>query len=170
MIVAMLPLSTDGIRLRPASAADLERAARIWHEGWWDAHSYLAPKLGPSRTLESFLTRMRQRLPNTTVAEGRDGVVGFAVVVGDELEQLYVDPSVRGRGVARELIAHAERQVAAAGFRAIWLAVATENHRAQAFYRKSGWRQTLTFEYEAETADAFVPVTCHRYERTLAEA
>jgi ribosomal protein S18 acetylase RimI-like enzyme len=57
--------------------------------------------------------------------------------------------------------------VAGRGFQTIWLAVATENHRAQAFYRKSGWRATEVFEYQAETSAGFVPVACHRYERRL---
>ena len=153
--------------LRPAEPSDLQTVAEIWHEGWWDAHPFLADKLGAARTLESFVERMAPRLGKTTVADVDGRVVGMCVVVGDELEQLYVDRSARGKGVARQLIEHAEQQVAAAGFEKIWLAVATENHPARRFYLKSGWAETREFEYQAETADGPVPVACYRCERQL---
>ncbi|HEY7409585.1 MAG TPA: GNAT family N-acetyltransferase [Vicinamibacteria bacterium] len=159
--------SVDAV-LRPATEADLEATARIWHEGWWDAHPFLADRLGPSRTRESFVTRMAPRLRTTTLAEVAGRVVGLAVVIGDELEQLYVDRGARGTGVAQALIADAERRVAAAGHAVIWLAVATENHVARRFYAKCGWSDAGAFAYDAESLDGPVPVPCHRYERRLA--
>lgn len=153
--------------LRPARESDVEAAASIWHQGWWDGHQSLAAQLGAERTPESFVPRMAQRIPHTTVAEAGGQVVGFAVVVGDELEQLYVDRSARGTGVARELIAHAEQVVAAAGHRTAWLAVADANDVAQRFYRKAGWRDAGPLQYRAETAHGHEPVACRRYERDV---
>lgn len=155
------------VRLRPADAADRETLARIWHDGWWDAHADLGPRLAAFRTPESFASRMTRRLPQTVVAEVAGRSVGFSVVIDDELEQLYVTREARGSGVARELIAEAERRVAAAGHSRIWLAVAAQNARAIRFYAKSGWRDAGTFEYQAETSAGFAPVLCHRYEREL---
>jgi putative acetyltransferase len=160
-------METSRALLRPATEADVAEAARIWHQGWWDGHQSLAGQLGAERTPASFVPRMAQRIPHTTVAEAGGQVVGFAVVVGDELEQLYVDRGARGTGVARELIAHAERTVAAAGHRVAWLAVAEANDVAQRFYRKAGWRDAGPLEYRAETAGGFEPVACRRYERDV---
>ncbi|WP_442877655.1 GNAT family N-acetyltransferase [Dactylosporangium sp. AC04546] len=45
------------------------------------------------------------------------------MVVGDEVEQVYVGGAHRGTGVAAGLLAAAERQVAANGYGTAWLAV-----------------------------------------------
>ena len=155
------------MELRPAREDDVDVLARIWHEGWWDAHPYFAPKLGAFRTLESFRERIAQRIGSTVVAVRDDAVVGLAVLKQDELEQLFVDRSARGKGVATPLIEDAERRVAAAGYPLIWLAVATENHVALRFYDKSGWQRMQAFDYPAETPSGIVPVPCYRYERAL---
>ncbi len=155
------------VLLRPATPDDRDELARIWHEGWWDAHPYFAPQLGPERTLASFVERMGTRIPITTVAEADGRVLGFAVIHHDELEQLFVDRAGRGKGIAPRLIAHAEAAVAAAGYPLIWLAVATENHHARRFYAKSGWVERDAFEYQAETTNGPVPVPCFRCERRL---
>jgi ribosomal protein S18 acetylase RimI-like enzyme len=155
--------------LRPATADDVDALARVWHQGWWDAHPYFAPQLGAWRTLESFRERIAERVPTTTVAVVDGAVVGLAVLKHDELEQLFVDRSARGTGVAQRLIADAERRIAASGFPLIWLAVATENAPALRFYDKCGWSKKAAFEYQAETPNGPVPVPCYRYERRFEE-
>ena len=116
---------------------------------------------------ESFRERIAQRVGTTVVAVRDGAVVGLAVLKHDELEQLFVDRSARGKGVATPLIQDAERRVAAAGYSLIWLAVATENHVALRFYDKSGWQRLQAFDYPAETPNGIVPVPCYRYERAL---
>jgi ribosomal protein S18 acetylase RimI-like enzyme len=70
-------------------------------------------------------------------------VAGFTVVVGDELEQLYVSRSHRGL-IAEALLADARRAMGAAGHPRAWLAVATGNARARRFYEKRlGGRRTV---------------------------
>ncbi len=52
------------------------------------------------------------------------------IVLDDELQQLMVSAAARGRGVGGLLIEEAERQVAAAGYAEIWLAVVPGNDDA----------------------------------------
>ena len=66
-------------------------------------------------------------------------LLGFVMVVGDEVEQVFVGPAGRGAGVAAVLLAEAERQVAAGGHDEAWLAVVAGNARARRFYEKCGW-------------------------------
>jgi ribosomal protein S18 acetylase RimI-like enzyme len=119
------------------------------------------------RTVESFFTRARQRIDETTVAEADGEIAGFIMVVEDELEQIYVASAYRGAGVANTLLAEAERQVAAAGYGEAWLAVVAGNTRARKFYERQGWKDEGPFVYEARSEEGSISVPCHRYVRTV---
>ncbi|GAA3396789.1 hypothetical protein GCM10020369_74690 [Cryptosporangium minutisporangium] len=142
--------------------------AEVWHLGWADAHLGRVPDaLLAHRTFEDLVRRVPIRLDVTTVAEVKDEVVGFTVVYGDELEQLYVADAARGSGVATALLRHAETVIGAAHRRA-WLAVVDGNLRARRFYERSGWRDAGPFDYRAFTEDGTtVAVPARRYVRDL---
>jgi ribosomal protein S18 acetylase RimI-like enzyme len=57
-----------------------------------------------------------------------------------ELKQLYVLSSEYGSGLGKALLAHALAVIRDAGRSWVWLCVADRNLRAQAFYRKHGFR------------------------------
>jgi hypothetical protein len=96
-------------------------------------------------------------------------VAGFVVVVDAEVEQLYVDRSWRGRGVAERLLRHAEAVIGQRGRRTAWLAVVAGNTRARRFYAKLGWHDRGPFTYPAQTATGTVPVPANRYEREVSD-
>jgi ribosomal protein S18 acetylase RimI-like enzyme len=154
--------------LRAAVADDAPAVAKIWREGWRDGHlGHVPDELVAVRTDESFDERAAERVADTTVAVVGDEVAGFVIVMGDEVEQVYVDRAHRGAGAARELLREAERQVAAAGFAEAWLAVATGNTRARRFYERSGWEDRGAFDYAAAGPRGPVAVPCHRYARAV---
>ena len=77
--------------LRPGTAADAAAVADIWHSGWHDGPSRARPDgLTARRTLEAFHDRAPARVADTTVADVDGEVAGFIMVVGDEVEQVYV--------------------------------------------------------------------------------
>jgi ribosomal protein S18 acetylase RimI-like enzyme len=157
-----------GVRLRPATVADTTAIARIWREGWVDGHERRVPDaLAAERTPASFGRRAMERIGWTWIAETGGAVVGFVVVVDAEVEQLYVDRSWRGQGVAQRLLRHAEAVIGQGGRRTAWLAVVAGNTRARRFYAKLGWRDRGPFTYPAQTATGTVPVPAHRYEREV---
>ncbi len=157
----------DGYHLRPAGPEDADAVAVIWRDGWRDGHLGHVPEaLVRVRTPESFRTRAAQRVDDTTVAvSGEGAVAGFVMVVGDEVEQVYVAADHRGTGVAGHLLAEAVRLVGAAGHPRAWLAVATGNARARRFYERCGWTDEGAFDYPAAVADGSIPVPCHRYSK-----
>ena len=156
------------ITLRVADAGDAPAIARIWHAGWPDGHIGNVPDaLLAFRDEASFIRRAAERIADTTVALVSGEVVGFTMVVGDELEQIYVAASHRGLGVANTLIADAERRIRAAGHDRAWLAVVPGNARARRFYERHGWTDQGPIEYPAETGGEPVQVPAQRYVRTL---
>lgn len=154
--------------LRPATLDDSESVAQIWHEGWSDGHlGHVPEELAAARTAESFRLRASQRVGDTVVAIVDGTVAGFVMVVGDEVEQVYVSRQHRGSGVAAVLLAEAERLVEAGGHDLAWLAVAPGNARARRFYERNGWTDEGVFDYPAASSGGPVPVPCHRYVKRL---
>ena len=151
--------------IRPADAADMAAVADLWHEGWHDGHAGHVPDgLTAARTLAAFHERTPARVEDTAVAVGDDGSLeGFVMVVGDEVEQVFVARAARGSGLASELLTEAERRVAAAGHAEAWLAVVVGNARARRFYERDGWvdRGDLPFEVTAGGRTFVSP--CRRY-------
>jgi GNAT superfamily N-acetyltransferase len=156
------------VTLRPAETADAEDIAEIWHLGWQDGHRGLVPhELVEVRTEASFRKRASERIPDATVAIVDAAVVGFVMVVDDEVEQVYVAAGHRGTGVARALMGEAERQVREGGHRKAWLAVVAGNGRARAFYERAGWVDEGPFDYAATGEGGTVAVPCRRYTKLL---
>lgn len=154
--------------LRRARAEDAGDIAEIWRRGWQDGHLGLVPQeLVDARTEAAFRQRASERIVDATVATVDGAVVGFVMVVDDEVEQVYVSAAYRGTGVAQVLIGEAERQVRANGHRKAWLAVVAGNARARAFYERAGWVDEGPFDYAAAAEDGPIAVPCRRYAKLL---
>jgi putative acetyltransferase len=154
--------------VRRATANDIDAVARIWHVGWTDGHAgHVPPELVRYRNLEQFESRARERVDCMWVAESDRQTVGFVVVKRDEVEQIYVDRTARGSGVAATLLHQAETEIRSAGHRLAWLAVVAGNQRARAFYSRHGWRDSGPISYLAETEVGPFAVPSHRYEIDL---
>lgn len=163
-----MSMHRDATIIRRTGPGDVPTIARIWHAGWLDGHVDNVPAdLVRHRRREQFLTRAEQRVDQSWVATSDDVVVGFVVVLGDEVEQLYVDRPARGTGAAAELLRTAEAEIRAGGHERAWLAVVAGNRRARAFYTHAGWRDVGPISYEAETEEGSFTVPSHRYEIDL---
>lgn len=156
------------MQVRPAEAAEIDHLARLWHDAWHEAHALLSPpELIRLRTLESFRERLKATLPEVRAAGSLGAPVGFYVIKGDELYQIFVAPEARGSGLAAVLIADAEARLAERGVETAWLACAIGNHRAARFYEKCGWRLTGTIIDLAETSQGPFPLEVWRYEKRV---
>ena len=154
--------------VRPAEAAEIDHLAKVWYDGWQDAHARILPaELARVRTLESFRQRLHAALPDIRVVGPSGSPVGFCIVKGAELYQLYVAAETRGTGVARALIADAEAQLAAAGIETAWLACAIGNDRAARFYEKCGRHRVGTMVSELDTEAGMFSLEVWRYEKCL---
>ena len=156
------------MRPRQAVAEDLAPLARLWWQGWTDAHAAISPPaLVRLRTRESFSERMAAALPGVRVIGPAAAPVGFHLIKGDELNQFYVADPARGTGVAAALMMDAEACMAAQGVEIAWLACAVGNPRAARFYEKSGWSSIGVHRHLAETSSGPIPLDVWRYEKRL---
>jgi GNAT superfamily N-acetyltransferase len=154
--------------VRNAEVPDLDQLAQLWHEGWQEAHApILPPELARFRTLPSFRSRLETSLADVRVMGPLGGAVGFSLLKGDELNQLYVAAVARGSGVAVALLNDAEQLLAARGVDTAWLACAIGNDRAARFYEKNAWRRVGTASIQVPAANGTLPLDVWRYEKTL---
>jgi ribosomal protein S18 acetylase RimI-like enzyme len=157
------------MQVRHAYPAEIDHLAQLWHEVWHDSHTPLMPaELTRLRTLSSFRERLQAALPDIYVAGPFGAPVGFCVLKGEELYQLFVSSAARGSGAAAALIADAEARLASRGVTTAWLACAVGNTRAARFYEKCGWRLAGTFVNPTETSSGPFPLEVWRYEKQLA--
>ena len=157
--------------VRNADPAGIEQLARIWYEAWQEAHAdILPPELARHRTLESFRDRLASMLPAVRVVGSPNEPVGFCIVQGNELYQLFVSAAARGSRVAAALIADAESRIAGSGVETGWLACAIGNDRAARFYEKHGWHRAGTVVSHLETPDGISPLEVWRYEKRVRQA
>jgi len=146
----------------------MSTVAEIWHRAWHAAHPGHVPDgLTAARTLEAFQQRTPSRVADTTVAEVDGRVVGFTMLDGDEVEQVFVDPDLHGAGIAAPLLAEAEHRLAAAGYDVAWLAVVDGNARARRFYEKHGWSDAGELPYEVTAGGTTYISPCRRYVKTV---
>lgn len=135
--------------LRPARPADAPAIARVHAASWRETYGRFVddpdtnPWFSVSRRIAVWEATLREAGTSTIVAEGPEGIVGFAsttpstesdAVRPEELAMLYVLESAHGSGVGQALL-HATL-----GDRPASLWVAADNPRAHAFYRRNGFR------------------------------
>jgi GNAT superfamily N-acetyltransferase len=156
------------MQLRGAREDETDRLARLWHEAWHDAHgAILPPALCAIRTFDNFRERLHAQLPEVRVAELGGKAVGFHIVRGDELDQLFVAAPARGQGVAAALLADAEARMSAAGVADAWLACAIGNQRAARFYGKAGWRNAGAIHKSLPIPGGSFELQIWRFEKVL---
>jgi ribosomal protein S18 acetylase RimI-like enzyme len=154
--------------VRAAEETEIESLAKLWHDGWHDAHAQIVPaELTRLRTLECFAPRLREALASVRVIGPPGAPLGFFMLKGSELYQLYVTAHARGSGIATALMADAEDRLAASGVEIAWLACAIGNDRAARFYEKCGWHRAATFVSHLETSEGILPLEVWRYEKAL---
>ncbi|MGW2547713.1 GNAT family N-acetyltransferase [Kitasatospora sp. NPDC001574] len=125
------------MRIRPArpDEAALLSALALRSKAHW---GYDAEFMAACR-VDLTLDPERIEADRTAVAEADGRVLGFVTLVGappeGELDMLFVEPDVIGRGVGRFLLAHLRRRAAESGFRRVLVAA---DPNAESFYAAMG--------------------------------
>jgi GNAT superfamily N-acetyltransferase len=157
-----------GANIRDAQLPEIGLLAKLWFDGWRDAHARIVPaELARVRTLQSFEERLHRTSGGVRVAAVAGQPVGFYILRGAELYQLYVSSDVRGSGAAAVLIADAEARLREEGVDTATLSCAVGNDRAARFYEKCGWSRTGTVTDDVVVPSGTFPLEVWRYEKSL---
>jgi len=154
--------------VREAEESEIDELATVWYQAWRDGHESVVPtELTRRRTRERFRDRLKAALAKVRVVGPVGAPVGFSMLKGNELNQLFVSARARGSGVAADLIADAEARLAASGVETAWLTCAIGNNRAARFYEKCGWHRSGTVVEELDTPEGIMRLKARRYEKHL---
>jgi GNAT superfamily N-acetyltransferase len=160
--------TSAGVSIRDAKVSEIGQLAKIWFDGWQDAHVRIVPaELARVRTLQSFEARLRAASGGVRVAAVAGIPAGFYVLKGAELYQFYVASSARGSGIAAVLMADAEALLLERDVHTAWLACAIGNDRAARFYEKCGWLRTGMVNDDVEVPGGTFALEVWRYEKSL---
>jgi GNAT superfamily N-acetyltransferase len=146
----------EAILVRAARPEDARRIAEVHVASWRHAYRGLLPdeyleKLSVDERETQRLAWFSHPGPNSGVfvAEQAGRVVGFAAFEPSrdddapsktgEIPAIYVEPSVMGKGVGRELLEEATAELRLAGYTRATLWVLEANERARRFYENGGW-------------------------------
>jgi GNAT superfamily N-acetyltransferase len=128
----------EAVAIRVARAADLDAIRSVYRRASLSNAGDREALLANPDALEFDPTPVEEGLTRVALLGTR--VVGFATArpTGDalELDDLFVDPDVRRRGIATALVREVERQARAAGVTRVDV---TANEHALAFYGSVGF-------------------------------
>ena len=154
--------------VRNAEDIEIDQIARVWFDGWRDAHLPLVPaELTKLRTLETFQRRIADAIADVRVIGPTGAPLGLCMIKHDEIYQLYVAAAARGSGAAAALLADGEARLAEAGIQTAFLACAIGNDRAARFYEKHGWRRVGQIMSQVWAPEGEFVLEVWRYEKTL---
>ena len=105
-------------------------------------HAYVTDRVTNNEAVV-FLARLNREAVGFTMIYPTFSTVAVAPIW--LLNDLYVDESARGNGIANQLMDVAEQAARDAGAARIWLRTAHDNAPAQALYEGRGWVQDTVF-------------------------
>jgi ribosomal protein S18 acetylase RimI-like enzyme len=126
----------DGVDIIEAQPADAAAIAAIHIEARRMAMPYLPQPHTEAEILGWFASIVGDRAAAWWVARCNDVVVGYMLLDGDDLDDLYVHPDCQGRGIGSRLLETAK----SLNPRRLALSTFQRNTRAQAFYEAHGFR------------------------------
>jgi GNAT superfamily N-acetyltransferase len=87
-------------------------------------------------------------LADSMLAIEASKVIGVGLSLGHMIDDLWLLPLARGRGIGAELLRRLEQEIADQGNRIGKLRVVAANHDARLFYSKQGWQEERQYNHE----------------------
>ncbi len=134
--------------IRPARTDDVPALADLARRTWLDAFGATvspenaAAEAAEGRSEQRFHTVLEER--TILVADENGALVGYVEFGDGELNRLYVETELQGRGIGRALLDAALAHPRLANAERVVLQVWDENTRAVGLYESVGFRRTGT--------------------------
>ncbi|MET7637128.1 GNAT family N-acetyltransferase [Streptomyces sp. NPDC005438] len=132
--------ATQPPTVRPASSADAAQLAHVHRISRAVTMPYLPPQVRDHQEVTRWFEEVVLPTSRVWVAVRGDQVLGYAALKGDVLEQLYLRPEVRRRGIGTLLLDEVRRHSPGG----LSLRVFQWNTDARAFYAHHGFRLLAT--------------------------
>lgn len=148
--------ATDDVQIVDGSLADPRSAHLVAEVQDYYVQIYGGPDAGPFDPAEflprggCFLLALAGERSAAAEAVGCIGVRRHGPGVG-EIKRMYVRPDVRGRGIARALVAAAEDRARTIGYDRLVLETGTVQPEAIGLYTALGYRPVPAFGYYADS-------------------
>jgi GNAT superfamily N-acetyltransferase len=147
----------EGVEIREGRVDDVESLLPLMR-GYCDFYEVSPSDAGLRELAETVIADPGEG--SLFVADERGELIGFAVMGmkwastrgsrAGHLEDLFVAPEARGKGVADAMIARCAERCRELGGTALGWITATDNHRAQQVYDRIGGQGSTWMEYELE--------------------
>jgi ribosomal protein S18 acetylase RimI-like enzyme len=179
-----MPACIDVVHIRRARPSDARAIAEVHVATWREAYRELLPReflaaLSVERRVGFWDAELQvtpaDRMPWLADSGGKvSGFVSAGPSRDDdahpdtgEVYAIYVLPECWDKGVGRDLLRHAERDLIAHGYTEARLWVLADNVRARRFYEKTGWtvdatRTEVIGDYEMEEVRYRKPLEASR--------
>jgi GNAT superfamily N-acetyltransferase len=126
----------SGMTVRRGTHADARAAADLWLRARRAAHGAIPPPVHDDEDVRAwFASRVVVELELWVAETPARALAGILVLDGPWIDQLYVEPTLTGRGIGAELLALAKRE-RPSGLR-LW--TFASNAGAQRFYERHGF-------------------------------
>ena len=148
-----MPAASNAIAIRPIAPADLGAVTSIYNQGIEDRIATLETDAKSDEEVTRWLTDRPARYA-VLVAESEGRILGWAALnpyshrcAYDGVADLsiYIERSVRGKGVGHALLAALEERASALAFHKIVLFTFPFNAAGQTLYRRRGFREVGIF-------------------------
>jgi len=148
------------LTFRRATLDDVEAAVEVIARADAQSADWAPDGRAHPVTTGSDRRRLLSRIPDeegfSEVAEDGGRLAGFVNMeprVGvAHVSYVFVDPAFQGRGIGRQLLAHAVEAARGRGFTRGTLVTAEANARARQFYEREGWTLTGRKVFNEELA------------------
>ena len=138
--------------IKQACAEDLQTILDITHT----TINEIFPSYYPKGAVQIYIDYHNVEAIERDIADGRvflciaDGIAaGTVTLCGDEIQRLYVLPSMQGKGVGRTLITFAEAEL----FKTHDKIIVEASAPAKGLYKKIGYTETEYLSMQAENGD-----------------
>lgn len=160
-------MDTATPRILPVkTTAQIEQVARLAKQIW---QQHFTPIIGEAQVrymLKHFqsVPAIQQQISDESVAyfsaHSKNQPIGYMALIANPdhnkmmLSKLYVSADVRGIGVGKTLLNHAEQLSRQQGFEALWLTVNRHNHHPIDWYLRQGF--AIVDEQQKDIGNGFV--------------
>lgn len=117
--------------IRRLQDSDIDSVMRIWLASNIQVHFFI-----PEEYWQNNTASVRKALPQAEVVvyEMDKHILGFIGLSGDYIEGIFVDETVRSRGIGKQLLDYVKQE-----HQVLYLEVFVKNERAESFYEREGF-------------------------------